>query len=144
MARKREYPLFPMVGAGALIYKGNSVLLVKRNNEPNKGRWALPGGVVKVGERVEDATRREVKEEVGLEIGLEGLLDISDDIHYDGKGRVMYHFVLVSYLASPQGGKVKVNSESEEYKWFSPTEVRSVFATDNTKKVVQRYLDRPR
>ena len=133
-----------MVGAGALIYKGNSILLVKRNNEPNKGRWALPGGVVKVGESVEDATRREVKEEVGLEIGLEGLLDISDDIHYDGKGRVMYHFVLVTHLASPQGGKVKLNSESDEYKWFSPTEVRSAFATDNTKKVVQRYLDSPR
>src|SRR3989442_14758712 len=105
MARKREYPLFPMVGAGALIYKGNSVVLVKRNNDQNKGRWALPGGVVKVGERVEEGTRREVKEEVGLEIGLEGLLDISDDIHYVGKGRVMYHVVLVPRLDSPQGGK---------------------------------------
>ena len=133
-----------MVGAGALIHKGNSVLLVKRNNEPNKGKWALPGGVVKVGEGVEDATVREVKEEMGLEIKLEGLLSVLDDIHYDGKGRVMYHFVLVTYLASPQGGKVKLNSESDEYKCFSPTEVRSVFATDNTKKVVQRYLDRPR
>ncbi|TLY14933.1 MAG: NUDIX domain-containing protein, partial [Thaumarchaeota archaeon] len=129
MARKREYPSLPMVGAGALIYKGNSVLLVKRNNEPNKGKWALPGGVVKVGEGVEDATVREVKEEMGLEIKLEGLLSVLDDIHYDGKGRVMYHFVLVTYLASPQGGKVKLNSESDEYKWFSPTEVRSVFAT---------------
>src|SRR3989449_5546545 len=98
MARKREYPLFPMVGAGALIYKGNSVLLVKRNNEPNKGRWALPGGVVKGGERGEDATRREGKEEGGLEIGLEGLLDLSDDIHYDGKRGGMYHFVLVTHL----------------------------------------------
>src|SRR6266571_1896266 len=129
MARKREYPMLPMVGAGALIYKGNSVLLVKRNNEPNKGKWALPGG--------------EVKEGVGLEIRLEGLLDVLDDIHYDGKGRVLYHYVLVSYLASSQGGKVKLNSESDEYKWFSQTEVRSVFATENTKKVVQRYLDRP-
>src|SRR5436189_151907 len=131
MARKREYPLFPMVGAGALICKGDIVLLVKRNNEPNKGKWALPGGVVKVGERVEDAVRREVKEEVGLEISLEGLLDVLDDIHYDGKGRVIYHYILASYLASPQGGKVKLNSESEEYKWFTPTEVRSIFATEN-------------
>src|SRR2546426_11961976 len=144
MARKREYPMLPMVGAGALIYKGNSVLLVKRNNEPNKGKWALPGGVVKVGERVEDAARREEKEGVGLEIRLEGLLDVLDDIHYDGKGRVLYHYVLVSYLASSQGGKVKLNGDAEEYEWFSPTELRSIFATDNTKKVVQRYLDRPR
>src|SRR5712692_9290423 len=144
MARKREYPLLPMVGAGTMIYKGNSVLLVKRDNEPNKGKWALPGGVVKVGEGVEDAVRREVKEEVELEIELGGLLDASDDIHHDGKGTVIYHYVLVSYLASPQGGKVKLNSESEEYKWFSPTEVRSIFATDSTKRVVQRYLDRPR
>src|SRR2546427_9783459 len=115
MARKREYPLLPMVGAGALIYKGNSVLLVKRNNEPNKGRWALPGGVVKVGEGVEDATRREVKEEVGLEIRLEGLLDVVDDIHYDGKGKVMYNFVLVRYLPSAQGGTEKLKSKQDEH-----------------------------
>ncbi len=133
-----------MVGAGALIHRGNTVLLVKRNNEPNRGKWALPGGVVKVGENVEDAVRREVKEEVGLEIRLEGLLDVLDDIHHDGKGRVLYHYILVSYVASPEGGKVKLNSESEEYQWFTATEVRSIFATDNTKKVVQRYLDHPR
>ncbi len=133
-----------MVGAGALIHRGNTVLLVKRNNEPNRGKWALPGGVVKVGEKVEDAVRREVKEEVGLEVRLEGLLDVLDDIHHDGKGRVLYHYILVSYNASPEGGKVKLNSESEEYQWFTATEVRSIFATDNTKKVVQRYLDHPR
>ena len=66
-----------MVGAGALIYKGNSILLVKRNNEPNKGRWALPGGVVKVGERVEDATRRELKEDECQCVSLYGAFEAS-------------------------------------------------------------------
>ncbi len=132
-----------MVGAGALIRKGDTVLLVKRNNEPNMGKWALPGGVVTVGERVEDAVRREVKEEVGLEVKLEGLIDVLDDIFHDGTGRVKYHYILVSYLASPSGGKVKLNDESSEVNWFGVTEVRSIFATDNTKRVVQKYLEMP-
>jgi len=132
-----------MVGASALILKNDKVLLIKRNSEQNMGKWALPGGIVQVGEKVEDAVRREVKEEVGLEIKLEWLINVLDDIHHDGTGRIKYHYILVSYLASPTGGKVKLNDESAEFNWYGPTEVRSIFATDNTKRVVQEYLERP-
>ncbi len=141
MVRKREYPSLPMVGAGALIHKGHKILLVKRRNEPNKGRWALPGGLVELGESVEDAVRREVKEEVGLDVRLEGLLDVLDDIHYDREGRTRYHYILVDYLAAPHGGRLKLNSESAESRWFDPAEVPGINASDNTKDVVKRYLE---
>jgi len=141
MVRKREYPSLPMVGAGALIHKGQKVLLVKRRYEPNKGRWALPGGMVELGEPVEDAVRREVKEEVGLDVRLERLLDVLDDVHRDAGGRIKYHYILVDYLASPQTGRVHLNSESTGYRWFDPLEVPGINASENTKRVVWRYLD---
>ena len=141
MVRKREYPSLPMVGAGALIHKGHKILLVKRKNEPNKGRWALPGGLVELGERVEDAVRREVKEEVGLNVKLERLLDVLDDIHYDPEGRTRYHYILVDYLAAPRAGRVRLNGESAGYRWFDPAEVPGINASENTKRVVRRYLD---
>jgi len=130
-----------MVGAGALIHKGGKVLLVKRNNEPNKGRWALPGGLVELGEKVEDAVRREVKEEVGLDVKLEKLLDVRDDIHYDGTSRVKYHYVLVDYLAAPAGGDLRLNRESGDFRWFNPGEVSRINASQNTKDVVKRYAE---
>ena len=140
MSRKRDYPELPLVGAGALIHKDGKVLLVKRNNEPNKGRWALPGGLVELGEKVEDAVRREVREEVGLEVDLEGLLDVANDIHYDDRGNIRYHYILVDYLAKPTGGRLRLSSESSTSKWFGPKQLQHLNSSDNTKRVVRRFL----
>lgn len=140
MSRKRDYPELPMVGSGALIHKGGKVLLVKRNNEPNKGRWALPGGLVELGERVEDAVRREVREEVGLDIHLEGILDVVDDIHYDVRGKVKYHYILVDFLAKRVGGRLRLNRESSSSKWFDLRQVQRANTSENTKAVVRRFL----
>jgi 8-oxo-dGTP diphosphatase len=140
MARRREYPRLPTVGAGALIHSRGKVLLIKRRNEPNKGRWALPGGLVEVGETVQQAILREVREEVALEVKLEGLLDVADDVHYDKEGRVRFHYVLVDYLAKPTGGTPKVNAESSGFRWFDPREVALIDTSESTKRVVELFL----
>jgi len=142
MAPKREYPSLPVARVEALIHKHDTVLLLKLASEPNLGKWGLPGGAVKTGETVEEAVRREAKEQVGLDVNLEGMLDIQDDIHHDGKGKVRFHHILIGYLTSPRRGKVVLSAEATEYKWFTAAEVRSVFATDNTKRTVQKYLNR--
>ncbi len=131
-----------MVGSGALIHKGGKILLVKRKNDPNRGRWALPGGLVELGERVEDAVRREVREEVGLDIHLEGLLDVVNDIHYDDRCKVRYHYILVDFLAKPTGGRLRLNSESSSSRWFDPEQVQGANTSDNTKTVVRRFLSK--
>jgi len=60
---RREYPETPIPGVAAVVFSGDTVLLVRRGNEPSLGRWGLPGGVVELGEGVEDAVVREVEEE---------------------------------------------------------------------------------
>ncbi|HHH80313.1 MAG TPA: NUDIX hydrolase, partial [Thermoplasmatales archaeon] len=55
----------PSVTVDGIVTKNNEILLIKRKNNPFKGRWSLPGGFVNYGEKVEDAVIREVKEETG-------------------------------------------------------------------------------
>ncbi|MGH9172982.1 MAG: NUDIX domain-containing protein, partial [Vicinamibacterales bacterium] len=63
-----EFPESPVVGVGAVIVLDGRVLLIKRAHEPRKGEWSLPGGRVELGETLADATRREIKEETGLDV----------------------------------------------------------------------------
>jgi 8-oxo-dGTP diphosphatase len=140
----REYPSRPIVGAGAVVHRGDAVLLVKRKYPPNEGRWAIPGGLVEIGEKVEDAAAREVLEETGLKVELEGLLDVGTDIHTGGGSKVKYHFVLVDYLAKPIGGRVALNEESSAYGWFTEGELASLDMSKGTRDVVKIYFSQRR
>ncbi len=140
MNDRRAYPALPMVGAGAIIIKGGRVLLVRRNTEPNAGLWAIPGGLVEVGETCEEAAVREAKEEVGLDVSILRLSEVVSDIVLDESGRVEYHFVIIDYLARVAGGKIRLNSESSDCGWFTPSEVRRLHMAGRTKEVVLRCI----
>jgi len=142
LATRREYPEFPLVGAGALIHSRGRVLLVKRRFPPNQGLWALPGGLVEVGETLEEAVRREVKEEVGLDVRLEGVFDVFADIHLDETGRVRYHFVLVDFLARPLNTTVTLSAESDSYTWATEAEASGARVTKNTRTALSRFFGR--
>jgi 8-oxo-dGTP diphosphatase len=62
----REYPERPVVGVGAVVWRGDSVLLIRRGKPPRLGQWSLPGGAQQLGETLEEAIAREVREETGL------------------------------------------------------------------------------
>ena len=64
----RRYPKRPIVGVGALIFDRGRILMAQRGKEPLKGWWSLPGGALEIGESLDCAVRREVREETGLEI----------------------------------------------------------------------------
>ena len=138
---RREYPDRPMLGVGGFIHRDGLVLLILRRFEPNKGRWTLPGGLLELGEAPEEAARREVREELGIEVELEGVLQVANEVIRDEQGRVRYHFVLIDYLMSPLRGEIKLNDESEEYRWFKAEEVESLNTTANTKLIARKYLE---
>lgn len=94
------------------------VLLIERKNPPFQGCWALPGGFVDVGETVEDAVIREVKEETNLDLRRIRFLDIYDDPKRDERG----HVVSVAYMAFPsdicEGAEAEANDDAASVGWF--------------------------
>ena len=138
---RREYPEHPLVGVGGLIHKDGKVLLIRRKFEPNKGRWTPPGGLLEVGEDPQEAAQREVREELGLEVEVEGLLHVANEVIKDDEGRVKFHFVLVDYLMRPLGEKVTLNEESDEFAWFEPSAIEGLNSTANTKLIARKYVE---
>ncbi len=78
---------WPRAGASAVLFRGEAVLLVERGGGPSEGLWSLPGGSIEAGETAEDAARREVREETGLDAHISGLAGVYDIIDRDGDGR---------------------------------------------------------
>ena len=111
----RKYPSQPLLGVSVVIFKPDfkSVVLVERGQEPKKGEWSFPGGLVNVGETIEEAAKREVFEEVGIEDvniitphinGFEGATAPTfvntEHIYLDHHGKCQYHYLLAQVLAT--------------------------------------------
>ena len=141
MPPRREYPDHPFVGVGALVHMEGKVLFVRRAREPNLGKWVIPGGIVELGEQLEEAALREVKEELGFEGRIDGVLGLANEVVLDENKRVQYHYVLIDFLVSPNRKGVVLNEESSSYGWFAPESVERLDSTPNTKKMVRKYLE---
>jgi 8-oxo-dGTP diphosphatase len=119
---QREFPSVPLIGVGAVIVDGQGrVLLVKRGNEPRKGHWSIPGGLIEIGETMADATRREVLEETGLAVTPEAIVEVVERI-FPEENRIRYHYVIVDYWASLTGeSTAKAGSDAADLAWAEPT-----------------------
>jgi mutator protein MutT len=115
----RKFPERPVVGVGAVILDGNQVVLVKRAHEPLKGEWSLPGGAVELGETLAEALAREVREETDLDVCVGPVVEILDRVHRGTDGRVEYHFILIDYLCTVNGGGLTAASDAAEACWAS-------------------------
>ena len=138
----RSYPERPIVGVGAIVLDGDRVLLVKRAHEPLKGEWSVPGGAVEVGETLEEAIRREVREETGLDIEVGPIVDVLDRIRHDPDGRVEFHYVLVDFVCRPAGGTLQCASDAEEATWAEWAHLAQYGVPDATTSVIEKAVAR--
>lgn len=118
------------------------MLLVLRGQDPSRGKWSIPGGVLELGESVEQAARREVREECGLEIEVGDVVEVSDSIVRDEDGRIRYHYVLIDVIARYLGGEVTVGSDVEDARWVKDSELDALDLTQGLKDVLLRALRR--
>jgi len=80
-----------------VVWHGDAVLLVRRARAPRQGQWSIPGGMQELGETARQAGKREVREETGLDIVIDGLIDVVDLILPDAKGQVRTHYTLIDF-----------------------------------------------
>ena len=100
----RRYPKRPLVGVGALILRRDRILMAQRGKEPLKGWWSLPGGALEIGESLDDAVRREVREETGLEVAAAAACSRSSSASCAmPRGAPEYHYVLIDYICRVTG-----------------------------------------
>jgi 8-oxo-dGTP diphosphatase len=122
---KRLYPDQPIVGVGAVIVHADKIVLIKRGNEPSRGKWTIPGGLVELAESPEQAVIRETKEETGLDVENPTLIDVVSNVDLDEKGRVKYHYVIIDYLVRVKGGSIEAASDAVDLRWVPFDEVES-------------------
>lgn len=136
----RSYAEAPRVGVGTFVLRDDEVLLVLRGQEPSRGKWSIPGGLVELGETVEAAARREVKEECGVDVELRGLVGVVDRILPDATGTIQYHYVLVDFWGTPESGEPRPGSDAMEIRWVPVAELSNLELTDGLGAMVEKAI----
>lgn len=134
----REYPSRPIVGVGGVVFIDERVVLVKRRHEPLAGQWSLPGGMVEVGETLHDGLRRELREEIGIEVSVGPLVELFERIMRDGGGRVRYRYVLADYLCHRLTGELRPASDAEAVALADPADLSPYALTAKALAVITR------
>lgn len=138
MAGRREYPERPVVGVGGVVLRDARVLLVQRANEPLAGQWSLPGGAVELGETLEEAVVRELKEETGLVVRVVELVEAFERIIRDASGRSRYHYVLLDYLCQLVEGTARAGSDVQAVAWATPEEFDRYALSEKARTVCRK------
>ncbi|AFZ70094.1 ADP-ribose pyrophosphatase [Caldisphaera lagunensis DSM 15908] len=112
----RTYPNNPLVGVGTLLIRDNKILLIKRLNDPERGKWAIPGGHVELGEKLMDAAKREFLEETNIDTEPLGVVNV-DEIITKQENKVLFHYVLITVLMKDNGKTPKAGSDAEDVKF---------------------------
>lgn len=141
----RRFPDRPIVAVGALIFRGEQVLLVRRGQPPARGDWSIPGGVVELGETLIEALVREVAEETGLTVAVGPVVGAVDRIHRDATGRVEFHYVIADFLCREPARTASglrldpvAQSDVDAVRWVAPAALASYGVHDDLVRIIER------
>ncbi|HEU5393913.1 MAG TPA: NUDIX hydrolase [Candidatus Methylomirabilis sp.] len=136
----REYPERPIVAVGGIVVRDGKVLLVQRGRAPGAGRWTIPGGAVRAGERLQEAVARELREECGVEVEVGPVVEVLDRVVRDEAGAVRFHYVIVDYLARWVAGEPRAGSDAVAARWLHREEWAALPLTEGLTPVLERAL----
>ncbi len=104
--------LYPRVAVGGIIIVDNKILLTLRRDEPDRNKWAIPGGKLELNETIEEGLKREIKEELSLNVEVKEMAGISEIITEN------FHYVILDYLCDSLNGDIKPGSDAVDAAFF--------------------------
>ena len=135
--KNNEYPTYPRVAVGAIVFKSSQVLLVRRLLPPSRDFWAIPGGKVNIGETLQEAAEREILEETGITIKALEPVFTFDHIEWDESARARFHYVIVDLTAEYIRGELKAGDDAAEVCWVSADELPSLKTSSKTLQLLR-------
>lgn len=138
----RRYPSAPVCAVGALIYRGNRILLVRRGKAPSLGKWSVPGGRLRLGETLEAAVVRETREETCLAVRPLRIGKVVEHLLRDKRGEIEYHYVIVDYVCRIVGGSPRPASDVSEVRFVEISELSQWDMTEGTAQVIREVFER--
>ncbi len=133
---------YPKAVVGALIYKDDGEILLTKSSKWGD-LWQIPGGKIELGETSEQALKREIKEETGLEIDNLEFNDFQDCV-FPELFEKKVHFIFIDYRAKPVSGKIKEkNREMTGYVWIKPEEaLKKLKLNPYTKVAIGKFIEK--
>jgi ADP-ribose pyrophosphatase len=138
---KNDYPDHPRLAVGAVVFKDEHVLLVRRGQPPAEGLWAIPGGSVKIGETLQAAAEREIREETGIRIRAAEPIYTFDVIERDKTGSIRFHYVIVDLSAEYVSGELTAGDDAIDARWISADEINSLAVSSTTLQLLKDKFD---
>jgi mutator protein MutT len=138
---QREYPERPLVGVGGVVITDGRALLIRRAGPPLQGEWSIPGGLLELGESLNQGVRRELAEETGLEVRVLDLIEVFERVFPDDDGRTKYHFVILDYLCEAVSGEARAASDVTDVAWAQEDELASYSLTPTATRVIKRAFE---
>jgi ADP-ribose pyrophosphatase len=138
---KNDYPNHPRLAVGAVVFKDEHVLLVRRGQPPAEGLWAIPGGSVKIGETLQAAAEREIREETGIRIRAAEPIYTFDVIERDKTGSIRFHYVIVDLSAEYVSGELTAGDDAIDARWISADEINSLAVSSTTLQLLKDKFD---
>ena len=129
----------PKVVVGAIILNDKDEIFLARSKKW-KDRWVVPGGHLKFGETLEQAVRREIKEETYLEVSDIKLIDVKESI-FSEEYHKRKHLVFIDFSCKAKSSRIILNDELQEYIWTEPDKALQMDLNIFTRKLVEKYID---
>jgi 8-oxo-dGTP diphosphatase len=133
----RTFPQRPYVGVSVAVFRAGRVLLARRTKPPFAGAFSLPGGLVEVGETLEAAALRELREEVHVDARIVAFNRHVESIDRDSAGKIRHHYVIASFAGEWIAGEAKPGPETGEAVWVEPAHLSGLVCTPHIVAVVE-------
>jgi 8-oxo-dGTP diphosphatase len=133
----------PVVGVGAVVWKDDQFLLIRRRHAPRQGSWTLPGGRQELGETVYQAAEREIREETGVSILILDIAAVVDLIDRVGED-LLFHYTVIDVVAEWTGGEAVAGDDAEAVVWVRPDQLAGYKVTEEVQRVVAAAAEKRR